>query len=123
MDAQEQAKAYFRAISGATLEDFTALFSEDAHFEDPVGGHVHQGHEGIAKFHKGLRRAWSSIEMTGDSVFERGNRVAVLWSATGRSATEKDIAFEGINVFQFNAEGLITRLESYWDFEDVIGQM
>lgn len=123
MDAREQTYAYFRAIGGATPEDFVALFSEDVHFEDPVGGRVLQGHEGVAAFHRGLKRAWTSIEMIPDSVFTRGERSAVAWSASGTSTSGKGIDFEGINVFHFDGDGLIVRLEGYWDFEGVIGRM
>ena len=123
MDYQEQTAAYFRAIGAASAEDFVPLFTEDVHFEDPVGGRVLQGHDGVAAFHKGLRRAWSSIDMTADSVFVRDKRAAARWSASGQSVTGKDINFAGINVFHFDADGRIARLEGYWDFEAVIGMM
>jgi len=119
----EVALAYFDAIAGADADDFAALFSAAAHFEDPVGGPALHGHDGVRKFHKGLRRAWQRLRMQAEDVFVRGDRAAVRWHATGHSATGKDITFDGINVFTVDGDGKISRLEGYWDFESVIGRM
>jgi steroid delta-isomerase len=126
MDADTTRQAvldYFGAFAGADRDAFVALFTDDVHFEDPVGSHVLRGHDGVARFHKGLRRAWSDLEMTAESVFVRGDRAAVAWSARGRSASGKDIAFAGIDAFEVDPAGKIRRLEGYWDLEGVIAQM
>jgi steroid delta-isomerase len=91
--------------------------------EDPVGTPVHRGHEGVAGFHKGLHKAWSAMSMTLDDVFVRGNRAAARWSATGTSASGKQISFGGVDVFHLDGDGRIARLEGFWDLEGVIAQM
>lgn len=117
------ALAYFEAVGSADADGFVALFSPEAHFEDPVGGPVLRGEEGLRRFHKGLRRAWERIAMRPQAIFARGPRVAVHWEAAGTSATGKAIDFAGINLIEVDDSGRIARMEGYWDFEGVIGQM
>jgi steroid delta-isomerase len=58
-----------------------------------------------------------------ERIHVRGDRAAVSWSAEGHSATGKDIAFEGINLFEVDASGKILSMTGYWDLEGVIAQM
>lgn len=116
-------RRYAEALGSADKDTFVSLFTEDVHFEDPVGTKVHTGHDGVAAFHAGLRRAWASLSMTTHIIEPRGNRVAVSWSARGRSASGTEITFDGIDVMFVHEDGRIERLEGYWDFEDVVAQM
>jgi steroid delta-isomerase len=117
--------AYFEALDAEpeSAERFIALFDEQAHFEDPVGSRALVGHEGIAKFHKGLTRAWSRLRLSPERIHVRGNHAAVSWTAEGHSATGKDIQFDGINLLEVDAEGRIRSMSGYWDLEAVIAQM
>jgi hypothetical protein len=45
----------------------------------------------------------------------RGNKVAVEWTTHGIGENKKPLAFEGIDVFEFDAESKITTLQAYWD--------
>jgi steroid delta-isomerase len=116
-------RQYFEAVSSGDADALVALFAEDAHFNDPVGTPVLHGHDGVRRFHKGLTRAWERLDMDVETAFIRGDRGAAQWTAEGRSTSGKDIEFEGINLFEVDDAGRITRLEGYWDFEDVIGRM
>ena len=117
------ALGYFAAVGQADREAFVALFHPDVHVEDPVGAGVLQGHEGVARFHKGLGRAWASLRMEPTHLQVRGSRAAIAWRARGHSSTGKDIDFEGIDVLEVDDAGRITRLEGYWDLESVIARM
>jgi steroid delta-isomerase len=117
------ARRYFAAVGQAERDDFVALFHPDVHFEDPVGSGVLQGHEGVARFHKGLARAWASLRMEAGAVHVRGRRAAVAWRAQGQSQTGKAIDFDGIDLLEVDDAGLITRVEGYWDLESVIARM
>lgn len=121
--AAQAAVAYFAAIGQAEVSELTALFAADVHLEDPVGTPVLRGHEGIARFLKGLSRAWAEIRMSPTLVCARGTSAAVAWHAVGRSATNTVIEFDGIDVVTVDDAGLITRIEGYWDLEAVIAQM
>ncbi len=121
--ALQAAQAYFVAVSHGDLAEIVSLFDANAHLEDPVGTPALTGHEGVGRFVKGLRRAWSELRMTPTLVCTRDNTAAVAWQAAGRSATGKDIQFAGIDILAVNDAGLITRVEGYWDIEAVIAQM
>jgi steroid delta-isomerase len=120
---QSVVEAYFAAVGSADREAFVALFSADVHFEDPLGAGVLLGHEGVARFHKGLGRAWASLRMAPTALHVRGERAAVAWHAQGHSTSGKDIQFDGIDTFDVDEDGLIRRVEGYWDMEGVIAQM
>ncbi|MFN2115916.1 MAG: nuclear transport factor 2 family protein [Anaerolineae bacterium] len=117
------ARDYFERIVAPETEAFVVLFAPDLHFEDPVGTPPVTSIDDLAAFHKGLHRAWSALTMQVDAVHVRGDRAAVKWSASGTSATGKDIDFEGIDVLEVDDHGRIARLEGFWDLEGVIGQM
>jgi steroid delta-isomerase len=121
----ETVMAYFEAVdpNPESAERFIALFDEQAHFEDPVGSRTLVGHEGIAKFHKGLTRAWSQLRMSPERIYVRGSQAAVSWTAEGHSATGKDIQFDGINLIEVDSNGRISSLRGYWDLEAMIAQM
>jgi steroid delta-isomerase len=120
---REAIRGYFEAIRAGEVEALVALFSPEVEFNDPVGTPVLHGHDGVRRFHKGLTRAWERLDMQVEAAFIRGQRGAAHWSAEGKSTSGKDIAFEGINLFEVDEAGKINRLEGYWDFEDVVGQM
>lgn len=115
--------AYFRELSEGESDAFVALFSADARIEDPVGMPALIGHEGAAKLHRNLRRAWSALRMTPTATYARDRSAAAHWTASGTSSRGNAVAFEGIDVFEVDAEGRITRLEGYWDFDAVVGQL
>ena len=122
---QKAVASYFDALDAEPehAERFITLFTEDVRFEDPVGGPVLQGHDGLAKFHKGLTRAWQRLQLRPDRVHVRGRQAAVSWQAAGHSATGKDITFEGINFVTVAEDGRIAAMSGYWDLEGVIAQM
>jgi steroid delta-isomerase len=116
-------RAFFTALGEADEESFAKLFTEDVWFCDPMGSPVLEGHAGVSRFIKGMRRAWSRFDAEEQHVYVRGARVAAHWSAQGKSSSGVDIAFDGIDLFEVAPDGRISRVEGYWDFEDVIGQM
>jgi steroid delta-isomerase len=120
---QAAVAAYFAAVGTADREAFVALFSAEVHFEDPLGAGVLLGHEGVARFHKGLGRAWANLTMVPRALHVRGERAAVAWQAQGHSNSGKAIEFDGIDTFEVGEDGLIRRVEGYWDLEGVIAQM
>lgn len=113
---------YFALVTAPEADAFVQLFADDAEVEDPVGAPTLLGPGGMAKFHGRLHRAWQRLAMTEVERFERGNRAAVRWTASGLSAGGKAIAFDGINTFDVGEDGKITRLSAYWDFDGVVAQ-
>jgi steroid delta-isomerase len=120
---RDAVRKFFAALGDADEVGFVQLFTDDVWFCDPMGSPVLEGHAGVARFLKGMRRAWSTFHAEEQHVFVRGARAAAHWSAQGQSATGVDIAFDGIDLFEVEPSGRISRVEGYWDFEDVIGRM
>ena len=119
----EIAQRYFDALGGPDGDAFVGLFTPDAVVDDPVGTPTQVGSEAIAKFHRGVKRAWSSLRMTPREAFERGDRLAVWWTADGLSVNGSEVAFAGIDIFTIGEDGLIQRLEGYWDLEGVLAKL
>lgn len=118
----ETVHRYFERVTAADGDAFTALFSDDAEVADPVGTPALRGPAALAKFHGRLHRAWQSLAMTPAEVHVRGDRAAARWTARGTSASGNEIAFDGINVFDIDERGKITRLDAFWDLEGVVAR-
>jgi steroid delta-isomerase len=122
-EAQTAVEAYFRALGECDETEFSALFSEDAWFCDPIGTPVLEGRQGVAKFLRGMRRAWAQFSSRPTRIYVRGSRATAHWTADGQSASGNAISFDGIDLFELADDGLISRVEGYWDIESVIRQM
>ena len=114
---------YFEAVSNVDRQAYLACFSEDAVVMDPYGGRPFQGREGLNKFMDGMERTWQTFRMTPDRLFASGDRAATKWAALATAKSGKTAEFEGINVFTINEDGLISRLEAYWDFKAMVAQI
>lgn len=114
---------YLESIAAADLDAFVAQFAEDVEFRDPADGPPLAGHPGVTRFHKGLRRAWKSLRMRPEHVHIRGDTAAVAWSAEGESAGGAKVEFDGINLMTVSADGRLSRVLGYWDFEGVIARL
>jgi ketosteroid isomerase-like protein len=111
---------YFRAISSL---DYLSCFAANPELQDPYGSRPYQGEEGLGRFFNGLERTWSRISMQPSGYYVSGDRVAVPWSAEGVSHQGKTARFSGVNVFSLNEDGLISRIEGYWDFKAMVAQI
>jgi steroid Delta-isomerase len=114
---------YFAALKNLDREAYLACFSEDAVVMDPYGGRVLEGREGLNKFFNGMEKTWGAFEMKPQEYFISGNRAAVRWNSEASTKSGKMAQFAGINVFSLNEEGLIDRLEGYWDAAAMMAQI
>lgn len=114
---------YFAALNGIDREAYLACFAAEAEVLDPYGARPFLGDAGLNKFMDNMERTWSAFQMTPGEPFAAGDRVAVSWSCTATAKSGKTAEFAGINVFTLNEEGLITRLEGYWDFRAMVAQI
>ena len=115
--------SYFAALNAIDRDAFLICFSPDAVVLDPYGGRPFQGTAGLHKFMDGMERTWDKFELTPGERFAAGDRVAVSWQAQATTKSSKTAVFKGIDVFTLNEDGLITRLEGYWDFKAMIAQI
>jgi steroid delta-isomerase-like uncharacterized protein len=114
---------YFQALSRIDRDAYLACFSQDATVLDPYGAPALHASEGLNKFMDNMERTWESFEMTPGASYAAGDRVAVNWEAKATARSGKTAEFAGINVFTLNEDGLISRLEGYWDFKAMVAQI
>ena len=116
-------RAYFLAIRAMDAEAFANTFAEDATTFDPVGAPAITGRDAIREFLASICKNFKSVRLTEESVFVAGNGAAVKWVGKGTSATGKDVKFEGIDVFEINADGKIQTVRAYWNPSEMIAQL
>lgn len=114
---------YFSAVRAGDGEAFIAAFAQDAVSNDPVGAPPVEGHGGLRKFFETMVSTFERLDMKEESVFISGVGAAAKWKARGVAKNGKETNFEGIDVFQVNDEGKITRLYAYWDPRAMLAQL
>jgi len=112
---RETVADYFRAIRAMDTDAWLATFAEDAVSHDPVGAPATEGHGRLRAFFEGITGAFEKVELFEDSVFVAGDSAAVKWTGRGTGKNGRDVVFEGIDVFEINADNKIQTLRAYWD--------
>jgi len=116
-------RAYFLAIRAMDPEAFANTFAEDGTTCDPVGAPQITGREGIREFFESICKNFKSVSLDEDSIFVSGNGAAVKWSGKGTSNGGREVRFEGIDVFEVNADGKIQNVWAYWNPGEMIAQL
>ena len=116
-------RAYFLAIRAMDPEAVASTFAEDATTYDPVGSEGITGHEAIREFFSSIYKNFKSVALTEDSIFVAGDGAAVKWTGKGTSANGRNVNFEGIDVFEINADGKIQTIRAYWNPAEMIAQL
>lgn len=116
-------RAYFLAIRAMDVEAFANTFAEDGTTCDPFGAPPITGREGIRDFFQSICKNFKSVSLEEDSIFVAGNGAAVKWSGKGTSNGGKEVRFEGIDVFEVNADGKIQNVWAYWNPGEMIAQL
>jgi steroid Delta-isomerase len=106
---------YFTAIRAMDADAWLATFAEDAVSHDPVGAPPAEGHPALRQFFEGIAGAFEKVELFEDSVFVAGDSAAVKWTGRGTGKNGRNVIFEGIDVFEINADNKIQTIRSYWD--------
>jgi steroid Delta-isomerase len=116
-------RAYFLAIRAMDAEAIASTFAEDGTTYDPVGSPGVTGQEAIREFFNSIYKNFKSVALTEDSIFVAGDGAAVKWTGKGTSATGKNVNFEGIDVFEVDADGKIRTVRAYWNPAEMIAQL
>jgi steroid delta-isomerase len=106
---------YFAAIRAGDPDAWLATFAEDAVSHDPAAAPPMVGHAALREFFLGIAGAFTEVGLWEDQVFVSGSGAAVKWTGRGTGRNGRAVTFEGIDVFEINAEGRISRLYAYWD--------
>jgi steroid Delta-isomerase len=116
-------RAYFLAIRAMDGEAFANTFAEDGTTQDPMGAPPITGRDGIREFLQSICKNFKSVSLEEESIFVAGNGAAVKWTGKGTSSSGREVNFEGIDVFEINAEGKIQNVWAYWNPAEMIAQL
>ncbi len=120
---RQAVQRYCEAVQAMDVEAWVATFAKDGLCQDPVGGPPVRGHEALAGYVRNITQAFKRIGFEDDHVFVSGNFAAVKWTARGVGLNDREVVFEGIDVFEINDEGLIQSLFGYWDPSAMMAQL
>ncbi len=122
-DISRGVKAYFAALRAMDVEAWVATFAPDAKSYDPIDAPPSVGHDGLRQFYNAIAGAFESFGLTEEHVFIAGNSAAVKWTGQGRGKNKRDVRFEGIDIIEFNDQGLIQTVRAYWNPAEVMMQL
>lgn len=124
--AQQAAQRSIDAVRAKDKDSWVNNFADDGCIEDPVGkspldptGNGHRGKAAISAF-------WDMCIATGNVDFKirESYPVSDVACANVGSITNKmgDMAIEakGVFIYHVNAEGKVTNLRAYWDFNSTM---
>jgi steroid Delta-isomerase len=114
---------YFAAIRAGDPDAWVATFAEDGESHDPVDAPPVKGHAALREFFLRMAGAFTEVELWGEQVFVSGSSAAVKWTGRGTGRNGRAVTFEGIDVFEINADGRISRLWAYWDLAALMAEL
>lgn len=114
---------YFAAIRQKDADAWARCFAEQGISYEPGARTPLEGHAALRQFIRGVLEAFQSIELTADHVFLTGNRAAVKFTGRGRGNNDREVVFEGIDVFEINQEGKIQTMWGYWNPAAMLAQL
>jgi steroid Delta-isomerase len=106
-------KRYFEGTRSMNAKQWASAFSERAVVEDPMGTPALRG-EQILKQGESFVQAFREVGLTEGYVNVQGLQAVAHWIGRGTTPQGQRMRFEGINVFEFDANGKITSLKGYW---------
>ncbi|NER84403.1 MAG: nuclear transport factor 2 family protein [Leptolyngbya sp. SIO1D8] len=103
------------------VEQWIVTMDENVVVNDAYGSEERVGHEAQRLFSQGLLGSGiQAIDFTIDFQIASGDRTAIKWTANANFGPGADLSWEGIDVFEVNGAGKITKVFGYWD-ESVFG--
>jgi uncharacterized protein (TIGR02246 family) len=114
LDVRAAIGAYFDGVNAGRYDDVAALFAEDAVLLAP-GTKPRRGREQIAAYFPAVLARYPEHFDDPTRVLVDGRAAAVEIDFTGRLDTGAPIAFQAIDVFDFDERGRIVRLTTWYD--------
>lgn len=113
---QTTVEQYFAASrSDNKVENMTACFAHDSINYDPAEGPALQGHDELRQFFQNIADLFAMIELWEEFISINGSEAAVKWRGNGLGKNGVSVAFEGIDLIEFNADGKIQSMRAYWN--------
>lgn len=111
--------AYFKATQSMSVDQWVARFAEDAEVEDPIGGSILKTREAIRAQGEQFMGGFNEVGLYPDFVQVSGNRASAKWTGRGTTKDNRQMEFEGINVWEFAPDGRVRKLIGYWNPSDM----
>lgn len=104
-------------------EAMAACFAENSVSYDPAEGSALEGRDGLRQFFESVVALFQKVGLTADYTSINGHEAAVKWSGQGISHSGVEVHFEGIDWFEFNAQGQIQSMKAYWNPAAMLAQL
>lgn len=115
---------YFAATrSSNKAQEMVACFAANTVTYDPVGTPAKEGHAQLQEFFQGIASLFNEVALYEDFISINGNEASVKWTGRGVGHNGRAVTFEGIDLFEFNAEGKIQSLKAYWYPEAMLAEL
>lgn len=111
---EELVRRYAQAWAARDQDAWLSTFAEDATQEDPVGEGIRRGKHEIAGFWNRAMAAYDSLEIRERAIHVVNGEAALEWTIVARDGDEW-VVFDGVDVFVFDDEALITSVRAFWD--------
>jgi ketosteroid isomerase-like protein len=106
---------YFDAIRRKDAAAWVACFAPDSIAHDPAHAPARRGREAHGAFFEGVAGLFAELDFRPGEPYVCGDRAAVAFAARCVAGNGQTVAVAGIDVFQFDADGRIQRVDGYWD--------
>lgn len=110
---------YLAACQRRDVDAIVACFAPRAAVRDPTSPEA-QGRAAIARYFRALYDDLEALELTSSPLYWQGGSVACHWRGAARRRDGTEIAYEGIDVFEFTDVPLIARMQAFWDPKDFL---
>jgi ketosteroid isomerase-like protein len=114
--------AYFDGINGEDYASVAALFAPAGELVAP-GTEVRRGRDAIAAYFAAALRPYPEHLDAPTRFIHAGDTVTVEIHFTGRMASGVPLEFDAVDVFDFDGDGLVGRLSSWYDSYGVRSQL
>lgn len=114
---------YYAATRKMDVQAWLATMSHDIVAYQPVGTPPLKGYEEMRHFFMSMAAVFETLGLTEEFVHIVDNQVAVKWTGFARGKNGQEVTFEGIDLFEMDAVGVIETISSYWDLAEVMAEL
>lgn len=107
---------YLELLATGGADEITALYTDDATIEDPVGSDVRRGLGAVHEFYAAIENLSKETELV--TLRAAGNEIAFWWRMTVNAGGSRT-RLEPISVMRFDADAKITSMRAFWSPADV----
>jgi ketosteroid isomerase-like protein len=110
--------AYFDGMNSERYDDVAALFTDDAELQAP-GSALRHGRSEVEDYYRAALRPYPEHRDEPTRVLVADRTATVEIHFTGALASGARLEFDAVDVFDFDDDGRISRLSSWYDSHDV----